>query len=110
ADGVAAALRRLGVGPGSRVGGVMDRCPGLVVALLGAWRAGAAYVPVDPSYPPSRMRFMLDDARVGAVVSGPGQGLAADVVLDEAGGTVHEDGPPAAPARLSPDAPAYVIN
>ncbi|CAL1142730.1 unnamed protein product [Cladocopium goreaui] len=41
----------------------MPRGPGLVVALLGVWRAGKAYVPLEPSFPPQRLRFMLEDSQ-----------------------------------------------
>ncbi|HJX28022.1 MAG TPA: amino acid adenylation domain-containing protein, partial [Thermoanaerobaculia bacterium] len=54
-------LRRLGVGPERRVGVAMERSLEMVVALLGVLRAGAAYLPLDPSYPPERLAFMLED-------------------------------------------------
>ncbi|CAL1135747.1 unnamed protein product [Cladocopium goreaui] len=41
----------------------MPRGPGLVVALLGVWRAGKAYVPLEPSFPPQRLRFILEDSQ-----------------------------------------------
>ncbi|MET0399298.1 MAG: amino acid adenylation domain-containing protein, partial [Longimicrobiaceae bacterium] len=66
---VAARLRALGVGPESRVGVAAERGPGLVAAVLGVLRAGAAYVPLDPAYPPDRLAFMLADAAVPVVVA-----------------------------------------
>ena len=41
----------------------------MVVALLGILKAGAAYVPLDPSYPEERLRFMMDDARISVIVT-----------------------------------------
>jgi amino acid adenylation domain-containing protein len=55
-------LRKLGVKPGVPVGVLMDRSLDLVVALLGIWKAGGAYVALDPQYPASRIEFMLEDA------------------------------------------------
>ncbi|WP_326809821.1 non-ribosomal peptide synthetase [Streptomyces scopuliridis] len=57
-------LSSRGVGPGDRVGVHLKRGAGLITAFLGAWRAGAAYVPLDPEYPPQRLAFMVDDAGV----------------------------------------------
>lgn len=42
----------------------MARGARVVVALLAIWRAGAAYVPLDPAYPAERLRFMASDAGV----------------------------------------------
>ncbi|MEV5201254.1 amino acid adenylation domain-containing protein [Streptomyces sp. NPDC053720] len=52
-------LAGLGVGPEDTVAVLLDRSPQLVAALLGVWRAGAAYVPVDPGYPDERVGHML---------------------------------------------------
>ncbi|MFE0041907.1 amino acid adenylation domain-containing protein [Streptomyces albireticuli] len=60
ADSVAAALRERGVAAGGRVAVRMARSPGLVVALLGVLRAGAAYAATDPEWPHARV---LDTVR-----------------------------------------------
>ena len=106
-------LRALGAGPESRVGVLLDRCPDLVACLLGIWKAGAAYVPLDPAYPPDRLRFILDDAGAALVVTDSAQagnlgGFPADrlVLLD------HDPaGEPATPVEPQGDldALAYVI-
>jgi amino acid adenylation domain-containing protein len=41
----------------------MERCAEMVVAVLGVLKAGAAYIPLDPSYPPERLLFMMEDSR-----------------------------------------------
>lgn len=58
-----------GVGRGQLVGVCMERSTELVVALLGILKAGAAWVPLDPEYPPERLAFMLDDAGVSVLLS-----------------------------------------
>ncbi|MEV0259702.1 amino acid adenylation domain-containing protein, partial [Streptomyces sp. NPDC050732] len=65
---LASYLAGVGVGRGDRVAVVMERSVDLVVALLGVWRAGAAYVPVDVEYPAERVGFLLGDSAPVAVV------------------------------------------
>ena len=56
------------------VGLCLDRGPDLVTAILAAWLAGAAYLPLDPGYPADRLAFMLADSRA-AVVAGTSAAL-----------------------------------
>lgn len=58
-----------GVGRGDFVGIFAERSLEMVVALYATLKAGAAYVPIDPSYPGERVTFMLDDARVPVVLT-----------------------------------------
>jgi amino acid adenylation domain-containing protein len=62
-------LRRHGVGPDSLVALVMERSVEMVVAVLGVLKAGGAYLPVDPSFPSERVRFMLEDAGAAVVLT-----------------------------------------
>ncbi|WP_255948300.1 non-ribosomal peptide synthetase [Streptomyces odontomachi] len=59
---VASYLRGRGIGPGARVAVRLPRSPDLVAALLGVWRAGAAYVPVEPDGPAERAAWVLADS------------------------------------------------
>jgi hypothetical protein len=59
----------LGIRPGARVGIYLERSIELVVAAVAIWRAGAAYVPLDPAYPADRVAFMAEDAGVEVVLS-----------------------------------------
>ena len=68
-NGVAARLAAAGVEGGDRVGLLLPKSIETVVALLGAMRAGAAYVPVDPGAPMRRARRILADAGVAALVT-----------------------------------------
>lgn len=65
---LARALTDRGVRRGDRVGVVLERSAEVLAAWLGAWKAGAAFVPVDPGYPADRVEFMLADSAVAAVV------------------------------------------
>ncbi|WP_191488784.1 amino acid adenylation domain-containing protein [Pseudomonas sp. FEN] len=56
-------LRQHGIGQGDRVAIMMPRSPDLIVALLGVIQAGAAYVPIDLSYPEDRIRLILEDSQ-----------------------------------------------
>jgi len=62
-------LRQRGVATGSMVAMCMERCLDMMVALLGILKAGAAYVPVDPTYPAERILFMLQDAAVSMILT-----------------------------------------
>lgn len=66
---VSAALGAMGVEPGDRVVILMERGRDLVPGLLGILGAGAAYVPVDPGYPETRVEFMARQSGAVAVVS-----------------------------------------
>ncbi|MBG0832651.1 amino acid adenylation domain-containing protein [Planomonospora sp. ID67723] len=71
ADRLARRLRASGAGPESRVGVCLDRGTGLVVALLGVAKSGAAYVPLDPSHPADRLAYVVADAGIELTVTGP---------------------------------------
>jgi amino acid adenylation domain-containing protein len=55
-------LRGLGAGPEVCVGVCLDRSIEIVVAFLAVLKAGAAYVPLNPSFPDDRLSFMVEDA------------------------------------------------
>src|SRR6187402_2403037 len=60
-------LRELGVRPEDRIAVLLDRSIELVVAELAVLKSGAAYVPLDPSYPVERLHFMLRDCGAKAI-------------------------------------------
>ena len=72
-------LRRLGVGPESRVGILLDRSLELVVALLGVLKSGAAYVPLDAEYPAERLAFMAQDAGLSLVLTSEARATLAEI-------------------------------
>lgn len=64
---LSAGLRRSGVRPGDRVAVMFDRDHLLPAALLAVWKAGAAYVPLDPANPRERLRMILEDQAPGHI-------------------------------------------
>jgi amino acid adenylation domain-containing protein len=69
ATALAKRLRARGVGPEVRVGICMDRGLDLIVAVLGVWKAGAAFVPLDPSLPRDRLDFLIADSGASLVLT-----------------------------------------
>uniref|UniRef100_UPI00016AA349 non-ribosomal peptide synthetase n=1 Tax=Burkholderia thailandensis TaxID=57975 RepID=UPI00016AA349 len=66
---VAAALAACGVRPDSIVALCVERSFDMVVALVGAMKARAAYLPVDPDYPAERIAHLLGDAKPPVVIT-----------------------------------------
>ncbi|RUT13760.1 hypothetical protein DSM107010_10350 [Chroococcidiopsis cubana SAG 39.79] len=62
-------LQQLGVSSESLVGICLDRSLEMVIGILGIWKAGGAYIPLDPNYPSDRLKFMLDDTQVAIVLT-----------------------------------------
>jgi amino acid adenylation domain-containing protein len=63
-------LRSLGVGPDGIVGLYLNRSLAMVVGALAILKAGGAYLPLDPTYPPARLAFIMDDARAPILLTG----------------------------------------
>nr|AAN85506.1 nonribosomal peptide synthetase [Streptomyces atroolivaceus] len=115
-DRFAAALRGLGVRPGDRVGVCLDRSAQLVSVLLAVMTAGAAYVPLDPTYPADRLAYTADDAGLSLVVvedGGKDDGNAfadhATVTLPRLRELAAGQGAWEEPGTVGPDDPAYII-
>jgi amino acid adenylation domain-containing protein len=69
ANQVAHWLIAQGVGTEDVVGLSLRRSPALLSSLLGILKAGGVYLPLDPDYPPERLRFMVDDARPKVLIT-----------------------------------------
>src|SRR5882672_3307388 len=69
ANQLAQFLRDNGVMPGDCVGLLLPRSMEVCIALLAILKSGAAYVPLDPEYPPERVRFILSDCRARALIT-----------------------------------------
>jgi natural product biosynthesis luciferase-like monooxygenase protein/amino acid adenylation domain-containing protein len=69
ANQLAAYLSKLNVGPNTLVGICVERSLDMLVGLLGILKAGAGYLPLDPTYPAERIAFMLQDARASVLLT-----------------------------------------
>ena len=69
ANQLARYLRELGVKPETKVGICLNRSAEMIEAALGVLKAGAAYVPLDPTYPLERLVYMLEDAEILTLIS-----------------------------------------
>ena len=108
-------LRVIGVAPGSVVGVFLLRGAAMVEALLAVLKVGAAYLPLDPGYPPERVRLMLEHSGCPWVVTrlalqhrlprGAARVICADALPPSEGPALEENLGLAVPI----DAPAYVI-
>ncbi|MEV7090003.1 AMP-binding protein [Streptomyces sp. NPDC093085] len=67
-DAVAGHLAARGVAPGDRVAVMLQNTPHFVLAALGAWKAGAVVVPLNPMYKSAEVAHILTDAQVTAVI------------------------------------------
>ncbi len=105
-------LRAAGAGPGAVVAVALDRSSRLVVALLAVLRAGAAYLPIDPGFPPDRVRFMLADSGCRWLVTA-GDAAAGLPATDAVVLRLDEEAAAAEPVPAGPGAAlddlAYVI-
>ncbi|MCY9417007.1 AMP-binding protein, partial [Bacillus inaquosorum] len=61
-NGIARILRSRGVKPDTPVSIMMPRSFSMIAAVLGVWKAGGCYVPIDPEYPAERKRYILSDS------------------------------------------------
>jgi amino acid adenylation domain-containing protein/non-ribosomal peptide synthase protein (TIGR01720 family) len=97
ANRIARHLRASGVLPGDRVALRLERSAGMVAALLGVLKAGAAYVPIDPTYPEERAAFIREDSGAAFLLQ------AKDLEGIDRYGAERPETP------ADPDLPAYVI-
>ncbi|HEX8474859.1 MAG TPA: amino acid adenylation domain-containing protein, partial [Pyrinomonadaceae bacterium] len=108
-------LRRLGVRAETLVGILFERSPEMLVSVLGVYKAGGAYLPLDPAYPSERLSYMLADARVRVLLT---RGRHAErlptesvkvVYLDEASAEIEKESRENPPCVVAPENLAYVI-
>jgi amino acid adenylation domain-containing protein len=108
-------LVKLGVGPESLVGLLVERSMEMVVGILGILKAGGAYVPIDPQYPQERVNHILADSRATLVVTQTalaerlGNAGAKTVLLDDDAELISGESQENVACSVRPDNLAYVI-
>jgi amino acid adenylation domain-containing protein len=111
-------LQKSGVGPETLVAVSTLRSPEMVVGVLGALKAGGAYLPLDPTYPEERLAFMLEDSQAAVLltqrhlrehVSRFAPPTIHTIVLDTAWDTIAGEPEHNPESDVTPDNLAYVI-
>lgn len=113
ADAMAGALTKLGARAGTIVGISLDRSLDMLTAVYAVLKTGAAFLPLDPAFPPERLRFMAADADIRVLVTSRSHGgkietPAARFFVDESPAAADSGIREGAPAAAS-DSPAYVL-
>ena len=108
--GLVTELTTRGATRGSRIGVCLHRGIWSVAAMLATWRTGGTYIPLDPAYPPERLRYMISEAAVRWTITDTATTPAAAALGTE---TIPvETARPATGAAATPPAPhdlAYII-
>ncbi len=79
-DRLAAKLKSLGIGRETVTGILIPRCEYMVICALGVLKAGGAYLPLDPTYPPERLNLMMEDSGAKVLIEAP---EFKDVITEE---------------------------
>ncbi|ANP52061.1 thioester reductase [Streptomyces griseochromogenes] len=110
-DRLAAKLVQEGIRPGHRVGLILHRSAEIPISILAALKAGAAYVPLDPTYPAERLRYLIEDAGLTVVIGESGQIASAGLkdVRVVPPDTDGEELPPLPPIDLDGSELAYIL-
>ena len=116
ANQLANALRAHGVGVEALVGICVERSLEMVIGLMGILKAGAAYVPLDPDYPPDRLAYMLADAKAPVLLAQerikaklpPLDGVKV-IYLDQGWEVIAQESESAPAVDVRPENLAYVI-
>ncbi|CAA2109139.1 Polyketide synthase PksJ [Variovorax paradoxus] len=87
---LAHALRERGIGRGQRVGLCLERGIDMMVALLAVLKSGAAYVPLDPSFPQARLDYYAEDAAFSLLLTSSGVASAPRAWCVDAAARVFE--------------------
>ena len=115
ANRLAHRLVGLGVGPEARVTVLLEPSAGFVVALLAVLKAGGAYLPLEPSTPPERLAFLLEDAGASVVITTEGsrsalrRTRAAVVCPDADAEELSRESSDAPSVGVRPENAAYLI-
>ncbi|MBU8900321.1 amino acid adenylation domain-containing protein [Corallococcus sp. M34] len=108
-------LLRRGITPGTPVGLCVRRSLELIIGTVGIIKAGAAYVPLDPTYPRDRLAYMVGDTRLPvilvqrAVLDVLPEGNASVVILDDQEGELASEREDSPGITVPPESLAYIM-
>jgi len=115
-DSVALNLTDKGIRAGDTVALCVERSETVLAAILGIFKVGAVYLPLDQEFPEARLKYMLEDSGAAAIVVDENTPTAIDElnvmrisINDLCSGDLSNAGSPASVAQLAPDQTAYVI-
>ena len=108
ANQLARYLRTRGLGPGMLAGICVERSVQMLVAVLAVWKTGAAYVPLDPSFPRDRLSFMAEDAGLRVLITeeslaGIIKAASSSVLLDDEHSQIIREEHSNLPGERTPD-------
>ena len=116
ANKIAHYLQRFGVKPDVPVGICVERSLAAAIAILGTLKAGGVCVPLDPTYPPERLAFMLNDSQAPVVLTQTRWKSLLDgnfahrlIVLDEDGDEIAKESESNLQVEVAADNLAYII-
>lgn len=108
-------LQKKGVVPQSYVGIFMERSVDLIVGILGILKAGAAYLPLDDSYPKERLIYMLDDSETSVVLTQHTLANKIDdfkgqvILFDKQAELIHQEHTTPLSTSIRPNGLAYLL-
>ncbi|MBU2651068.1 MAG: amino acid adenylation domain-containing protein [Bacteroidetes bacterium] len=112
---IARRLRQEGVGKDSIVGLFIDRSPEMITGIFGILRAGGAYLPIDPAYPPERRNLIIANSGTGTILTSEKhrnslpEGSFKVLTFGDISLTAQQADDPATRVNVMPDDLAYVI-
>jgi amino acid adenylation domain-containing protein len=111
ANQLAHRLRQWGIGPGAIVGLCLPRGQDLIALILATAKVGAAFLPMDPSYPPDTLLHMAEDSAVTMVFTNSAAHWMTNLTVVLISDSLTKGAPTTAPDRnwLTDTRPAYVI-
>jgi amino acid adenylation domain-containing protein len=114
ANRIARWLLGRGLAPNALVGVCLDRSFDLIAVLIGVWRAGLGYVPLDPTFPAHHLEIIMQDSACGIVITSEAlrdrvTQAAAVCSLEDIAGAITAESPQPPALDYAGEDTAYVI-
>ncbi|WP_338249967.1 non-ribosomal peptide synthetase [Dictyobacter halimunensis] len=115
ANQLARLLQHRGIHPGASIGICLERSADMLVAILAILKAGATYIPLDPDYPESRLKFIIQDANIAMLITR--QALqerfqftgTRNLCLDQENAAIEQEARDNLNLQVAAEQPAYLI-